>query len=84
MRYSVRYVPGTARLADGFTTEWSSLSNPNNKGRTLDEAMEDSSQNELWYPKVWPRIEETIGSKTIKIPESKLAEVKAKETDELI
>lgn len=63
-RYSVRYVPGTARLLEGFTTEWSILDHPDNAGRSLDEVANDK-ENEDWYPKVWPVVDEpSVISKT--------------------
>jgi hypothetical protein len=80
MRHSIRYVPGTARLLEGFSAEWSILDNPANRGRTLDEVVDDK-ENECWYPKVWPTVDETIGVQMDKIDESKLAQVKEKEKE---
>jgi hypothetical protein len=80
LRYSIRYVPGSATLIKGFSSEWSLLDNSANFGRTLDEVAADT-ENEYWYPKVWPSVEETIGSKTIEIDESKLAEIKEREKE---
>lgn len=51
-RYSIRYVPGTARLPQGWTFEWGVMANGTNAGKTLDEAMEQDPL--LWYPQVWP------------------------------
>jgi hypothetical protein len=79
MRYSIRYVPGSARLTEGFTSEWSILDNPANKGRSLDEVVGDE-ENEYWYPKVWPTVlDERKGSG--QIDESKLVAVKEKEKE---
>ncbi len=79
MRYSIRYVPGSATLIKGLSSKWSVLDNSANFGRTLDEVAAET-ENEYWYPKVWPSVEETIGSKTIEIDESKL-EIKEKEKE---
>jgi Phytanoyl-CoA dioxygenase (PhyH) len=66
-RYSVRYVPGTARLPIGFVNELSILSDPSNAGKQLND-VEDA-----WYPQVWPFVEDDIEAKmryllTCKIP----------------
>jgi hypothetical protein len=37
LRYSIRYVPGSATLIKGLSSEWSVLDNSANFGRTLDE-----------------------------------------------
>lgn len=58
-RYSIRYVPGTARLPSGFNFEESLRSNPSNEGRTLDE-VEADDQRATWYPKVWPKLDDKI------------------------
>jgi hypothetical protein len=57
-RYSLRYVPGSARLPNGWSVEWSVLSDPANVGRSLDEIDENSETK--FYPKVWPRVEEHL------------------------
>ena len=58
-RYSIRYVPGSARLPNGWTFEWSIKKNPENSGLDLDSAMEER-ENLLWYPKVWPSLDPKI------------------------
>lgn len=80
MRYSIRYVPGTARLPYCFSSEYSLMDNAENFGRTLNEVANDAS-NECWYPQVWPSIQETgkDSSKTIVIDPAKLDEMKAKQ-----
>jgi hypothetical protein len=55
-RYSIRFVPGSARLPHGWTFEWSIKANSENSGLTLDSAMEER-ENLLWYPKVWPTLD---------------------------
>jgi len=57
-RYSVRYVPGSARLPNGWSVEWSMVSNPANTGKTLDEVADDDAT--MYYPKVWPQLEDDI------------------------
>jgi len=64
-RYSIRYVPGTTLLPDGYhCVEWSLLSDPANQGLSLDEVVGEDGGEEngrgvakkklLWYPQVWP------------------------------
>jgi hypothetical protein len=77
MRYSIRYVPGSAILPKDFSAEWSIMHNDANRGRTLDEIAENK-ENECWYPKVWPTVED---SKSVEIDETKLALVKEKEAE---
>lgn len=56
-RYSVRYVPGTARLPTTFVNELSILSDPTNAGKQVKD-VEDA-----WYPTVWPHLENDIDTK---------------------
>jgi hypothetical protein len=60
-RYSIRYVPGTARLPVGFNMELSMLDDPANAGRTLDEVV--SAAGLEWYPQVWPTVEPDLDAK---------------------
>lgn len=60
-RYSIRYVPGVARLPTGYTLEWSTIQNPANRGRTLNEVASTTGQD--WYPEVWPTIEADLDVK---------------------
>jgi hypothetical protein len=63
-RYSVRYVPGTARLpSGGFSLEWSIIENPDNQGRTLNEVADAAKTGNDWYPQVWPTIEPDLDAK---------------------
>jgi hypothetical protein len=55
---SIRYVPVSARLPNGWSVEWSVLSDLANVGRTLHEIAENSERK--FYPKVWPRVEEYL------------------------
>lgn len=60
-RYSIRYVPGSARLPSGFNVEASILTNPKNEGRTLNEVAGNADNGgAVWYPQVWPTLEENI------------------------
>jgi hypothetical protein len=74
-RYSVRYVPGSARLPYGWTFEWSIKSNNENEGATLDSAMEQK-QNYLWYPRVWPTAERNMDSRLDRLAKNHLDEMK--------
>jgi hypothetical protein len=56
-RYSVRYVPGSARLPNGWSVEWSVLADPANVGRSLDKIAESGT---MFYPKVWPQVEDHL------------------------
>ncbi len=80
-RYSVRYVPGTARLPQGWTFEWGIVANEENAGRSLDEAMEQDSL--LWYPQVWPTSDNDRDARLTEIAKTKLDEVKSKTRLEL-
>lgn len=85
-RYSIRYVPGSARLPHGWTFEWSIKSNSDNEGRTLDSAMEQND-NHLWYPRVWPTPDDDIHYRLDHLAETELADAKVqvkKEFHELI
>ncbi|KAL7572481.1 hypothetical protein ACA910_000309 [Epithemia clementina (nom. ined.)] len=90
-RYSVRYVPGSARLPPGRPMEPSALSNPNHAGQTLDEicgsdkleSTEDqtsfSTRKKLsWYPKLWPELEENVDDKLDEIGQHEMPTVKAR------
>ena len=63
-RYSIRYVPGTARLPQGWSVEWSIVDDFTNAGRSLDkvvEQQEEGSNNQLlFYPQVWPSRETSL------------------------
>jgi hypothetical protein len=75
-RYSIRYVPGSARLPEGWAFEWSIMANENNNGRTLDDTME--RDNLLWYPQVWPLADEDRDIKLDSVATTSLDEVKSK------
>jgi len=76
MRYSVRYVPGSACLPNGYSTEWSILDNPKNKAQSINDVV--SSTGDCWYPQVWPVVEEDLDSK-LDLIGSKIPEIKEKE-----
>lgn len=67
-RYSIRYVPGSARLPNGWSVEWSVVQDAENAGRRLDEIAENDdnesdSKNDhkmMFYPRVWPRPQDNI------------------------
>lgn len=75
-RYSIRYVPGSARLPVGWTFEWSIAANRYIAGQTLDVAMNES-ENLPWYPKVWPEKEDSLEEKLDYIADSPLDEAKS-------
>lgn len=63
-RYSIRYVPGSARLPSGFNVEASILYNAKNEGRTLNEVADHvDNSGAVWYPQVWPSLDEDIDAK---------------------
>jgi hypothetical protein len=80
-RYSIRYVPGTAVLPQGWTFEWSIMANNDNAGRSLDDTM--NQDNLLWYPQVWPLLDNEVDKKLNIVAQTKLDEVKRKSRDEL-
>lgn len=53
-RYSIRYAPGSAISPKGVGTEPSILWNGENAGKTLDEI---SSNEDPWYPRVFPSVD---------------------------
>jgi hypothetical protein len=81
-RYSVRYVPGSARLPHGWTFEWSIMSNSENEGSTLDFAMEER-ENLLWYPRVWPSTDIAMADRLDYLARTELEEMKARAKMEL-
>jgi len=68
-RYSIRYVPGTARLPSGWSVEWSIVDNGQNAGKTLDGVVDQSER--LYYPQVWP----TFDSNALQTDLEKMATV---------
>lgn len=60
-RYSIRYVPGTARLPKGWSVEWSVVDDNTNAGHTLDTVVEQADK--LFYPQVWPSLEESLSTR---------------------
>jgi hypothetical protein len=56
-RYSIRYVPGSARLPKAFVNELSILSDASNAGKALNDV------DGAWYPQVWPFLEDDIEKK---------------------
>lgn len=74
-RYSIRYVPGTARLVKGYSLEWSTLQDSENAGRTLNEVAAKTSH--AWYPQVWPAIESNLDTKLAELASGPLREAKA-------
>jgi len=79
-RYSLRYVPGTARLPrgdDGDTTmadlaaQWKS----DNAGRTLDEISQ--LDHPAWYPQTWPQLERHLHHKLNRLASHQVVQAKA-------
>eukprot|EP00977_Amphora_coffeiformis_P026906 scaffold31561_cov153-Amphora_coffeaeformis.AAC.2 len=56
-RYSIRYVPGTARLPLLDTGDWSLISNPENAGKTLNAVVQEDG---MWFPGVWPTLDSKV------------------------
>ena len=75
-RYSIRYTPGSAKLPNGWVAEWSAVSNPENTGRALDDIV--SSGGDIWYPKVWPELDDALEEKLDLIASEKLKTAKEK------
>jgi len=75
-RYSIRYVPGTARLPQGWTFEWSIMANGDNAGKSLDEAMERDAL--LWYPQVWPESNDDLNPRLDMIATTAFEDAKSK------
>ncbi|KAG7361926.1 phytanoyl-CoA dioxygenase family protein [Nitzschia inconspicua] len=82
-RYSVRYVPGTARLPHGWTFEWSIKSNQKNEGKTLDSAMQQEQENLLWYPRVWPTTDRDLDDRLNYVARTQLDDMKAQTRNDL-
>ena len=80
-RYSIRYVPGTARLPQGWTFEWGIMANEKNAGKSLDEAMELDPL--LWYPQVWPTSGKDLNTHLDTIAMTTFDDVKARTRAEL-
>jgi Phytanoyl-CoA dioxygenase (PhyH) len=81
-RYSIRYVPSTARLPRGWAFEWGILANERNAGKSLDEAMEGDSL--LWYPQVWPVSNEDINPHLDTIAMTTFDDIKEKTRAEVV
>lgn len=62
-RYSIRYVPGSARLPNGWSVEWSVIDDPTQVGQSLDDIVESSGQ--MFYPQVWPTLEQNMTTGSI-------------------
>jgi len=78
MRYSVRYVPGTARLPSGYNPfEWSLASNETNRGLALDDVAANDG-GALWSPMVWPTVESQVEEKLDAVAAERLARAKEK------
>lgn len=81
-RYSIRYTPGTARLPNGWVAEWSAIINTANVGSSLDEIVDRDAA--LWYPKVWPTLEEGLEERLNVLAEEMLELAKNKVQAEII
>jgi hypothetical protein len=56
-RYSIRYVPGSARNPNGWNVEWSVMANSQNVGKSLNDITEQEG-GKAFYPQVWPTVQE--------------------------
>jgi hypothetical protein len=81
-RYSIRYTPGTARLPNGWLAEWSAATNSRNSGSSLDAIV--SADGMLWYPKVWPRLENRLEAQLDILAEQMLESAKTTVQAEII
>jgi len=81
-RYSIRYTPGTARLPNGWVAEWSAVTNSKNVGSTLDDIVVQDYA--LWYPQVWPTLEENLDEKLDTLALQKLETAKRKVQAEIV
>lgn len=81
-RYSIRYTPGTARLPNGWVAEWSAITNSENIGSSLDDIVTRDSS--LWYPKVWPTLDQGLEEKLDTLAEQQLELAKGKVQAEII
>jgi Phytanoyl-CoA dioxygenase (PhyH) len=76
-RYSIRYVPGSARLPNGWSVEWSVVHNASNAGRRLDDIVVDDDEQAadenngnkelMFYPRVWPRPQDNMQMRLAKM-----------------
>lgn len=81
-RYSIRYTPGTARLPNGWVAEWSAIMDANNVGQSLDDIAEQDTS--LWYPKVWPNMDQDLDQKLDALAKDALEMAKNKVQSEII
>ena len=75
-RYSLRYVPGTARLNRGVNFEPSTKWNEDFKGKSLDDIS--STDSPAWYPKLWPQIEPNLDNKLQSLKDHELVKATAR------
>jgi hypothetical protein len=81
-RYSIRYTPGTARLPNGWVAEWSAIMDSHNVGLSLDDIV--GHDTSLWYPKVWPSIEQNLDEKLDALAKDTLQSAKNRVQSEII
>lgn len=76
-RYSIRYVPGSVRLPEGYhNLEWSLVTDTALSGMTLDEVEEQGGP--CWYPKVWPTLDPNIDERLNEVATSYLDTAKGR------
>jgi Phytanoyl-CoA dioxygenase (PhyH) len=75
-RYSIRYVPGTAKLPAGYGFEYCVQHDMSNAGRTLNEVVEH--EGSLWYPQVWPTMDEGVKEKLDELSQTKFPTARVK------
>lgn len=86
-RYSIRYTPGSARLPQGWLAEWSAVADKSNPGKSLNEIVDGTKSHPrdyLWYPQVWPSLEENLESRLNFVADTKLSQVKQQVQAEIV
>jgi hypothetical protein len=76
-RYSIRYTAGTARLPKGWLAEWSAVSDPENAGSSLNDIV-NKDGGFLWYPQVWPTLEQETDLQLDLVADTQLYHAKEK------
>jgi hypothetical protein len=75
-RYSIRYVPGSARLPGVYNSlDWALMADESNAGQALDDIVR---RGHCWYPQVWPELEPDVDRKLDDVARTVLCDAKAK------
>jgi hypothetical protein len=86
-RYSIRYTPGSARLPYGWLAEWSAMADKDNPGKSLNYIVAPAANCDeklLWYPQVWPSLDENLDHRLNLIADTELSTVKQKVQAEIM